>query len=61
VDWLLNAVKPKYPLSKNPLVKTLFEMVETFDDDALNSVLEHAEGVQLRRQKAAAENTKKKA
>lgn len=61
VDWLLNAVKPKYPLSKNPRIKALFETIEHFDDEALISVIEHAEGVELRRQKALAESAKKKA
>lgn len=61
VDWLLNAVKPKYPLSRNPRVRALFDMIENFDDDAITSVIEHAEGVELRRQKAMQEVTKKKA
>lgn len=64
VDWLLNNVKPKYPISKDPTLRALFEICEELKDDGRAAVLRAAEGELLRKQQAefaAAEAAKKKA
>lgn len=59
VDWLLNAVKPKYPISKDPTLRQLIELCDGLDEDGMKAVLRSAEGEQLRKQKA--DESKKKA
>lgn len=45
VDWLLNNVKPKYPISNDPVLKELFETCEDLTDpQARDRVLECARG-----------------
>ncbi len=60
VDWLLNNVKPKYPLSHDPLLRTLLEICEDLDEDGVKAVLRSAEGEALRKQIAPA-STKQRA
>lgn len=44
VDWLLSGTKPKYPISRNPVVRELFEICEQLDPqgEALTALLRQA-------------------
>lgn len=55
VDWLLNNVKPKYPISKDPLLKELFEICEDLDEEGRLRVLRAARGELLQQQEEAAD------
>lgn len=64
IDWLLNAVKPKYPISKDPTLRRLLEICEDLPKEGRSAVLRSAEGELLRKQQeefAAQEAAKKKA
>jgi hypothetical protein len=50
VDWLLNAVKPKHPISKDPLLRELFEICEDLQEDGRQAVLRAAKGELLQKQ-----------
>lgn len=50
VDWLLNAVKPKHPISKDPVLRELFEICEDLHDDGRERVLRAAKGELLQQQ-----------
>ncbi len=39
VDWLLNGVKPKYPVSKSPEIREIAELCEQLTPDGLQLVL----------------------
>jgi hypothetical protein len=47
VDWLLNGVKPKYPISKDPVIRELFEICEELSMDGRQAVLRAAKGERL--------------
>lgn len=49
VDWLLNNVKPKYPISKDPILRELFETCEDLDEQARKRVLRAARGELLQK------------
>jgi hypothetical protein len=64
IDWLLNAVKPKYPISKDLTLRKLVEICEDLKTEGRAAVLRAAEGELLRKQQeefAALEAAKKKA
>ncbi len=44
VDWLLSGAKPKYPISRQPLIRELFEICEQLDPkgEALGVLLRQA-------------------
>lgn len=44
VDWLLNNVKPKYPISKDPILRELFELCEDLESAGRERVLRAAKG-----------------
>jgi hypothetical protein len=44
VDWLLNNVKPRYPISKDPVLAELFEVCEELDEGSRQRVLRMARG-----------------
>lgn len=44
VDWLLNNVKPKHPISKDPILKELLEICEEMDAEGRERVLRAARG-----------------
>lgn len=50
VDWLLNNVKPKHPISKDPVLKELFEICEDLLESGRERVLRHARGELLQQQ-----------
>jgi hypothetical protein len=50
VDWLLNGVKPKHPISRDPVLRELFEICEDLADDGRQSVLRTARGELLQKQ-----------
>lgn len=50
VDWLLNAVKPKHPISRDPVLRELFEICEDLGDDGRQAVLRTARGELLQKQ-----------
>lgn len=52
VDWLLNAVKPKHPISRDPLLRELFDICEDLHEDGRNAVLRAARGELLQKQAA---------
>lgn len=52
VDWLLNAVKPKYPISKDPLLRELFEICEELDAEGRALVLRAAKGELLQQRES---------
>lgn len=47
VDWLLNGVKPKYPISKDPVIRELFEICEELGEEGRLAVLRAAKGERL--------------
>ena len=51
VDWLLNGFKPKYPISRDPLLRELFEICEDLGRDARERVLRVARGELLQQQR----------
>lgn len=50
LDWLVSNVKPKYPISQDPVLKELLEIVEGLNEDGRKAVLRTAEGEALREQ-----------
>lgn len=50
VDWLLNNVKPKYPLSKDPALRELLELCERLDPEGRERILRAARGELLQQQ-----------
>lgn len=50
VDWLLNNVKPKYPISRDPVLKELLEICEELHEDGRLRVLRAARGELLQQQ-----------
>jgi transcriptional regulator with XRE-family HTH domain len=64
VDWLLRGRKPKYPISSDPLLRSLFELCEDLNEDSRKTVLRTAENEKLRKdaeERPAADSTKKRA
>jgi ribosome-binding protein aMBF1 (putative translation factor) len=57
LDWLANNVKPKYPISKDPLLQQLFEVCEQLTDQARETVLSVARG-ELAKQQQGVEHGK---
>ena len=58
-EWLLNNVKPKYPISKDPVLQRLFEICEELPQKAREAVLGMAEGELAKlNQKQEVENAK---
>jgi len=52
VDWLLTGRKPKYPLSKDPLMREIFDICEDLDETGRQIVLRAARGELLQKQAA---------
>lgn len=52
IDWLLNNVKPKYPISKDPILRELFEVCEELDEAARSRILHSARGEVALKQEA---------
>lgn len=50
VEWLLTGVKPKYPISKDPLLRELFDICEALQPEGRMSTLKHARGELLQQQ-----------
>jgi hypothetical protein len=50
VDWLLNNVKPKYPIAKDPALRELVQMCEELSDEGRERVLRAARGELLQQQ-----------
>lgn len=50
LDWLLNNVKPRYPISKDPILRELFEVCEDLDEEARLRILRMARGEALQKQ-----------
>lgn len=50
VDWLLNNVKPKYPISKDPVLRELFEVCEDLREEGRLRVLRAARGELLQQE-----------
>jgi hypothetical protein len=50
VDWLLNAVKPKHPISKDPVLRELLEICEDLGEEGRWAVLRAAKGELLQKQ-----------
>lgn len=44
LDWLMDARKPKYPISRDPVLRELFEVCEDLDDAGRRYVLRMARG-----------------
>lgn len=44
IDWLLNNVKPKYPISRDPMLRELFDVCESLKEDGRKHVLRAAKG-----------------
>lgn len=44
LDWLMDARKPKYPISRDPLLRDLFEVCEDLDEAGRKNVLRVARG-----------------
>lgn len=60
VDWLLNNVKPKYPISKDPVLQELFEVCEELYEDGRLRVLRNAKGELLQQQGEAQDERQKR-
>lgn len=60
VDWLMSNVKPKYPISKDPLLRELFEICEDLTPEARERVLRTARGEFLQQLDAAAQGRQEK-
>jgi hypothetical protein len=56
VDWLLNGVKPKHPISRDPVLRELFEVCEELDEDRRDQILSMAKGSLLLQQQGAQQN-----
>lgn len=52
VDWLLTGRKPKYPLSKDPLMREIFDLCEDLDESGRQIVIRAARGELLQKQAA---------
>lgn len=50
VDWLLNNVKPKYPIAKDPALRELVQMCEELTEEGRERVLRAARGELLQQQ-----------
>lgn len=61
VDWLLNAVKQKHPISKDPLLRELLEVCEDLYGDARQRVLRVARGELLQQQGESEDDRQKRA
>lgn len=61
VDWLLNAVKPKHPISRDPILKELFEICEDLHEDSRLRVLRAARGELLQQAEEATNERQKRA
>jgi hypothetical protein len=59
VDWLLNNVKPKHPISKDPVLKELLEICEEMDTEGRERVLRAARG-ELLQQRGESRDDKEK-
>lgn len=59
VHWLLDGVKPKYPISKDPLLRELFDTCEQLDPARRAQVLENARGQLLLQQQEDAKHEEK--
>lgn len=44
VQWLLDGTKPKYPISKDPSIRELFDICEGLDEEGRQFVLKAAKG-----------------
>lgn len=62
VDWLLTGRAPKYPLSKDPLIRELFEICDQLTDTGRRALLRAARGELLQKQaeEIAAEQTRQR-
>lgn len=58
VEWLLTGTKPKHPISKDPLLRELFEICEELQPDGRQAVLRNARG-ELLQQKESLKNEDK--
>ena len=64
VDWLLRGTKPKYPISSDPVLRSLFELCEDLPPDGRKEVLRTAENEKLRKEaaeRALSDTAKKRA
>jgi hypothetical protein len=50
VDWLLNNVRPKYPIAKDPVLRELMQMCEELTEEGRERVLRAARGELLQQQ-----------
>lgn len=58
VDWLITGRAPKYPISRDPLIREIFEICESLDDNGRTAVLRMARGELLQKQAAEIESAK---
>lgn len=64
VTWLLRGTKPKFPISSDPVLRSLFDLCEGLSEDGRKEVLRSAENEKLRKEaaeRAASESAKKRA
>lgn len=60
IDWLINGVKPKYPISKDPVLRELFEVCEDLDIAGRERVLRAARGELLQQQGESTDERQKR-
>lgn len=55
IDWLLDAVKPKYPISRDPVLRELFAVCEDLQHEGRDRVLRVARGELIQQQSEKAD------
>jgi hypothetical protein len=60
IDWLVSGVKPKYPISKDPVLRELLEVCEDLDEAGRAIVLRAARGELLQQKGEGTEERQKR-